>query len=198
MKIKKILLILSLIMAILTIWQINSTYAIFYSEAKAQISQKLGKWNITVNNTDIVSAVTKEFTINEIKLIENTSTLQNKIAPGTQGYFDIQINVNDTDVSTKYEMEIDETSLKESNIHIKNVQELQQDKKIDKTEDNKYIGIILLKDIKSGKSTHTLRIAFAWENDEKGNEADTQIGTKLNSKVKIPVKITVSQYLGEN
>ena len=37
-----------------------------------------------------------------------------------------------------------------------------------------------------------------WNNDEENNESDSVLGTTKDSKLSIPVNITISQYLGEN
>lgn len=195
-KSKKILLILSIIMMIITIGQIANVYALFYSEAKGTAQEKLGKWYITVNNTDISSGITQPFTINQFNIIPNTHTKTGKFAPSMQGDFEIIINPNDTEVSVRYDLEIDKSALDGNKISIVSVQEIGENNTLVETQENVFTGIISLNEIRND-ITNTIKITFNWENDETNNDKDTQLGTEANSKIKIPIILTVSQYLGE-
>lgn len=193
---KIILIILTLIMLIISIYKIVKTYAVFQSEISGISSTELGKWNITINNTDISSGITKEFLIDTFEIEENENVEQNKIAPGLDCSFEISINPNDTDVSIKYDIEIDTSEIEDYSINIENVEEIEENNVLTQTGENIYTGIISLEKIKNNQ-TNTIKVTFNWINNEENNEQDTSIGTTLNSKLQIPVTVKVTQYLGE-
>ena len=91
---KKSFKILTLIMFIITIWQISVTYAKFYTEAHASFEENIGNWIIKVNNTDIYSedGQNVNFVLDEFYYEQSAYTPENKIAPGKTGYCDIVID----------------------------------------------------------------------------------------------------------
>lgn len=193
---KIILIILTLIMLIISIYKIATTYAVFQSEISAVVSKQLGKWNIIINNTDISSGMQKEFLIDTFNIQKSKNVEENKIAPGLSGDFEIVINPNDTDVSIKYEVNIDTSKIKDYAVTIESVKEIEQKNTLVQTNPNTYTGIIPLEKIKNGEK-NTIKIVFNWENNEEKNNEDTKIGTTISSKLEIPVTVKVSQYLGE-
>lgn len=70
----------------------------------------IAKWNIMVNNEETIEGQTLT---NTIKLIPNDSqtTANNKLAPGQEGYFDIIINPEGTEVSIEYTVQVNTTTL---------------------------------------------------------------------------------------
>lgn len=196
--VKLLLIIISLVMLVITLYVITNTYALFFSEAKGTMQANLAKWEIEINKTDISNNKTKEFIIDTINISKNNFTEDNHIAPGGTGYFDIVINLKDTDVSVRYDLSINTESLKEnSKIKINSIELLEKTNTFIQTGDYCYTSVIPLENIKNGNNVNTIRITFEWENDETNNEADTNIGTKPNYAIKLPVILNVSQYLGE-
>ena len=193
---KKALLTISMIMLVITIFEINSLYALFYSEAHGTIQEDLGKWYITVNNTDISSGSVQSFTLDQLNVISNSHTKAGKIAPDMQGDFQIVINPNDTDVSIRYDLTIDNSALDGHSITIDSIEEIEENNTLVMTGNNTYTGIIPLSDIQNNVK-NTIKITFNWENNEQYNPNDTILGTTENSKLRVPVNLTVSQYLGE-
>ena len=66
-----------------------------------------------------------------------------------------------------------------------------------KTAENTYSGIMNLSEITNKTVSTTIKIFVLWENDEANNESDTLIGTSNGYSLRVPIKISVSQYLGE-
>ena len=107
MKRKYKLLILILIIFLLIII-IRSTYSKYTNKAVAAITKPIGQWIIKVNNTDITEVddegepANQEFVIDTFSWDTTTHVVDNKIAPGRGGSFDIVIDPTDTQVSFNY------------------------------------------------------------------------------------------------
>lgn len=92
--IKKILILLSLVAAIITVYEIADIYAVFHSESSGTLSQDIAKWKIVVNGTNIATEEVQTFEINELNMDENTTN--GKFTPGMTGSFEIEIEPKDT------------------------------------------------------------------------------------------------------
>lgn len=192
---KKIYFCLALVLLIITVFIILKTYGLFETKTELNVQSEVGKWVILVNNTDITQQENTKFSVDKIIWDQNDEVKEEKIAPGASGYFDIVIDPTDTDVSVRYDIGFDFSEFENTNITITSIQEI-NDKKIVKTGDNKYTGIITLDEISAG-TTNTIRVNIAWENNEENNEHDSNLSSVPNTILNIPVTINVSQYLGE-
>lgn len=196
MKIKKyILCFLTVFMIGFSVYKIIDTYAIFYTEKSGELSLPIGKWNISLNGADIAGGITEEIILDNFNVIENEYTEKNKIAPGMQGDFEIEISPQDTQVSIRYDIEIENEILEGNQVKLLEIIETNNNSKLIRTGEKIYTGIILLDDINEDYS-ELLKVTFSWENNENNNEEDTEIGTN-NPEIKIPMKFTAKQYLGE-
>lgn len=191
-----LLISVTLIMLIITIYMIVNIYAVFYSEVSGISKSNLAKWNITINGTNISSGITEEFVMNKFNVIQNQNVKEGKIAPGVTGNFEILINAVNTEVSFRYDISIDTSYLKDKKITITSIEEINRNNRLFKTGENTYTGIMLLSDIKNNY-TNNIKITFYWENDENNNLQDTSLGTTLGSKLQIPIIVNAIQYLGE-
>ena len=118
----KILLILVFSLSILyTIYSIYDTYALLETNISVVNDFNTAKWNININNTAL-SGESTTFSVDNIQVDENTYNKDNKLAPGTTGYFDIEIDPTDTDVSIRYDIDFDFTALSNS-ISVLSIQE---------------------------------------------------------------------------
>lgn len=197
MKTKKILLYFSTIcMLTFSVYKIIETYAIFYTEKNGEMNLTIGKWNILLNGSDITRSITEEIILDSFYINQSKYTEENKIAPGMQGYFEIEISPQDTQVSIIYDIEIESEILEGEQIKLLEVKEIKNNSTIIKTAKNTYTGIIPLDKINQNYSD-IIKVDFTWENNENNNEEDSKIGTTYNSKVKIPIKFVAKQYLGE-
>lgn len=121
---KNVLTILCIISICITVITIGVTYSKYVDEATGTVENNVARWNIKLNNTDITNGNTYNFVINNIAINGNQNVAEGKIAPGMSGYFDINIDPSNTDVSVKYELTIDPENFEGSNIHINNVHEV--------------------------------------------------------------------------
>lgn len=201
---RKIWVLTSLIMILVTLYVINDTYAKYYSEANATIEQTIGKWIVKLNDTNIATGEQiEDFIINDFQYETSENVIDGKIAPGRTGYFDIVIDTTEASVAVIYDVSIDISGLEinESlNIskHTVLKDENEDDTAIIRTAENTYTGIVSIDDVKN-KKTNTVRIYVEWQNDETGlnDEKDTSLGNIKDTQISIPVTVKVSQYLGE-
>lgn len=193
----KIILILTCIIVIFyTIYKIITTYALFQSEAEGMLQGDIADWKIIVNNDNISRGINQTFKINEIELGTEETIKNGKIAPGINGDFYITIIPKDTQVSIRYDLTIDTTTIEESNIEVTGIEEIIEANSLVKTDKYTYSGIIPLEKINKG-ITNKIKVSIQWKNNEENNEKDTEFGSVWNSKLDLPVTINVTQYASE-
>lgn len=79
----------------------SNTYSRYVAGTTGNIDVVFAKWQILVNNTDITGNSTS--TVAFVPTIEESAYVQsNVIAPSSKGYFDINIDPSNVDVSFKY------------------------------------------------------------------------------------------------
>lgn len=192
---KKSLIILTIIMICVTIHRIVQTYALLETNKTGQIQQKIAKWNIELNETDITNGLSEDIIIDNFQLSQNSNVLAGKIAPGINGSVDLSLDPKDTDVSIRYDLTLAE--LEEQPIKISSIEIVEGTGTLIQTGENTYTGLMNLNKIKNGNAGVTVRINVYWENDESNNDRDTLIGTQYGLKLRVPIKVSVKQYLGE-
>lgn len=191
---KKVLIVFTLILVVILIIEIIRIYAVFYSEATGNIEIKNANWQIYVNDVDITKEQVNEFTVDDINIDEKEGVKDGKLAPGVSGDFSITINPQNTDVSVEYDIEFQADEMENKQIKIISVEEVNGQNTFEQTGENKYTGKILLADIKNGV-TNTIKVKLKWEDDGTNDELDSEYGSIPNSKINLPVKVTVRQYL---
>ena len=202
---RKIWILSALIMLIITLYQINSAYAKYYTEAKGTIEEQIGAWIVKVNGTNIATGTDlQEFTINELTYNSNDYVLEGKIAPGLLGYFDVEIDATEASVAVRYDVSInfEQLDLTDSIYFarlVKVVDGVESTEGITKTGESTYTGVVSLDDIQN-KKTNTIRVYLGWDDDGTGvnDEADSELGLQKDIQISIPVEVKASQYLGEN
>lgn len=195
-KFKKIYLLYICIILVL-IYCIIQIYAVFQSEVGGTVNFDNGVWRIKVNNTDISKESNKTFTVGKIEIQDNEHVKQGNLAPGSVGTFDISIDPEETDVSVRYDVSLNQENLTNKNIAIKSITETEEGETLIKTGENTYTGIIPLEKIKQGVENN-IKVEIEWKDDETNNEQDLETGSQSeNYKLEIPVVVHVSQYLGE-
>ena len=201
---RKIWILLTLIMILITAYQINTTYAKYFTEAQGIVEETIGAWIVKINGTNIATeADIQTFTINDLNYNSNDYVLDGKIAPGLLGYFDVVIDATGASVAVRYDVTIDFDKLDISDSIrfaklVKVVNGLEDETGIVQTAENTYTGTISLADIEAG-TTNTIRVYLGWRDDGTGvNDAkDSILGTTKDIQVAIPVEVKASQYLGE-
>lgn len=189
---KRVLLLISLLMLFFTIYLTMDTYALFESNKNYDVSSDIAKFVIKVNGSE---AKTEEFVVDSIAYYENEYVIENKIAPLVDGYFDIVIDAEDVEVSLRYDIEFDFSSLSIPGLVISSITELGGNTLV-LTDKDTYSGVITLADMDSS-TVNTVRVSISWQNDEANNEVDSSWGMVANKVISIPVNVKLTQYLGE-
>lgn len=192
----KFILLLCLTIIVILIYSVIRIYALFYSELNGKVHLENGVWNIIINGTDITKEADVEFVIDNIDIGKNEHVKPGNLAPGLTGNFKININPQDTDVSIRYDIILDEEKLTNDNIQIKSIKETQEENELIRVDKNTYAGIITLDRIKSGNKNE-IAVEIEWVDDEENNEPDILIGTTWGTNFEIPITVHVCQYLGE-
>lgn len=192
---RKVLILAMMIICVVLIYKIINIYAVFHSEVEANVKLENGVWNIKVNETQITAGVETQFIIDQITTTENSHVKPGTLAPGLSGSFTIGISPENTNVSVRYDITLNQEELGNSNLKIKSIQEIENNYELIKTGENMYTGVIPLDKISNGIK-HKIQMEVEWIDDGLNNENDTKLG-KDTKPLQIPVIVHVSQYLGE-
>ncbi len=200
---RKVWFLVILIMILLTGYVITTTYAKYLTEATGTGEKVAGAWVIKVNEQDITSATgqTTSFTIDHLNYLSNPYVAENKMAPGTTGSLDIEIDPTGTTTAVRFDVTVDASSLAISDAismqsACKVVDGVEDETGMIKTGANTYSGIITLDEVEEGKKT-TARFYISWANVETNNVADSALGVSKDLNLNIPIDVTVTQYSGE-
>ncbi len=187
MKIKrKIVFFVALMSLFYCVSLMQETYAKYISSATANAELTIARWNVLVNNQDILNNSNFSNTITPV--FEGTSHIKNGIiAPTAEGYFDITINGDNTDVSFNYSISL---SLANENT----VSDLEITKfKIGSIEypySSTVTGTIQLNDL---DREQTVRFYVKWNDDDQtenmDNEDDTEATVNGVAAVKVDVNV---------
>ena len=193
--VKKFLILLSLIFVVIAIYEITTIYAVFYTEGKGTLSKSISKWKITINETDIEDETVESFEISTLN-VKNSNATNGKLAPGMEGTFEIIIEPNDTQVSVRYDITIDDSNLIGTDIKLVSVEETEVENEIVRTGEKVYTGVIPLTSI-DGDYINTVEITFKWEDDGIGGDQHVDVDAIENNVIPIPITVKFSQYLEE-
>jgi len=192
---KKSLIIITLILLSITIYQIVRTYSLLQSEVSGVANQAIAKWNIELNGEDITNGRTEEIEITDFEFIADSNVKEGKIAPGVYGMIDVTLDPKDTDVSARYDITLGDVG--QQPITIESIEIVDGTGTLTKTAANTYTGVMNLNKIKNNTAKVTIRVTVLWANDESKNDEDTKIGTQSGYTLNVPLDVTVTQYLGE-
>ena len=206
---KKLLTILVLIMLIISLFQIANMYALYKAQIQGEYTNLLGMWAIKVNGVDISSGeenLTFTMTEDNLTYIDSEHVKSQKIAPGTQAYFEISIDPTNTDVSILYTLNLktdNSTTAKIKLVKVENYFQRNGETEIITNEDvffnndeNQHKAIIPIAKINDKYLNH-VKLYFEWVNVEENNATDSILGQTENAKISIPIEINLKQYTGE-
>ena len=108
---RKIILVSSILVLLLISFFIGQAYAKYFTKLKGEGVAEIASWDFKVNGQkEQVEKINLNSTMN------NESLIGNKIAPGTEGCFNIVIDATGTDVGINYNIEFSEESNKPTNL----------------------------------------------------------------------------------
>lgn len=169
---KKIIFFLALISMFYCVSLVQSTYAKYITSANAEAGLTIARWSILVNSKDVMT--NSDFSSNISPIFTGNANIKDDvIAPTAQGYFDIVINGENTDVSFQYTINLDYAL-------DNNVNDLKITKYTMNNTDYTYnlgndiTGYVINNDL---DKTRTIRFYVEWvegDGETMNNEADTQ------------------------
>ena len=183
---KKICFILFLISCSFCLCYMSNTYSRYVTGATSNIDMSLAKWQILVNNQDITNQNNSSISfVPTIEADQNTRT--NTIAPTSKGYFDININPENVDVSFRYQIGLSIDNENIPDLVITKYAILDEDyQEGDNITYTTLVNNTITDEMLFNNNTEnfsfepfTVRIYFEWlenENELMDNEADTLVG----------------------
>lgn len=108
---RRIVLLIVLIVAVLLSFFVGHTYAKYMAKVTGQGTVDIAGWNFTVNEKeDKIQTISLKSTIN------NETLINNKVAPGTEGDFQIRIDATGTEVGVNYSIKFENETEKPKNL----------------------------------------------------------------------------------
>ena len=208
---KKFRVLLLLISLSFTLSMMSNTYSRYVANTTGNVEVLFAKWKILINgNNDITNGTTSSISIVPT-IVSNEYIKENTIAPSSKGYFDIDIDPTNVEVSFNYEISLNFDNAKLPDLVITKYSIIEEGHTEDEnleiiTLNNSTINESLTYDktIENFKFTpFTVRIYFEWyegENELMNDENDTEIGynaiTNENEELfKINANISFEQKL---
>lgn len=180
------------ILLVLIIISLRTSFAKYKKEINGNVSANIANWNIKVNEEYIRGKKTLNNNIVPT-FLGDENTKAGVVAPGSVGYFDLNINASEVDVSFNYliNISVSQDSLLKDLIVTDYI--LNPDTNSNKIpySDTGISGVI----IKNNPST-SFRIFIKWKDDNvqvHDNIYDTKIGSTTGAKAKLNVNINFSQ-----
>lgn len=174
----------------LTVSLMSNTYSRYVADTTGNMEMQFAKWKILVNNNDITDGSVSSIELTPV-LDENSNVAKNKLAPSSKGYFDIEIDPTNVEVSFDYEVSLEVLNEDIPDLLVTKYSIIKSDDNLDKDfleldiVDNVISGTFKYKNVASGSDEvftfkpFTIRVYFEWFNDTTSTESDeahTMIG----------------------
>lgn len=191
---KKLSMFALLLAAVLvTSYSVSGTYAKYTSQFTNTDTARVANWAFSFKGNDqAVQSFTFDL-FNTVKDSNGTDTetdILNSngsiIAPGTQGSFKIGLK-NDSEVNAKYAVDFSMTETADIPV------EFSLDGQTWKTDINELDIADTNINMNAAEATHTVYWKWAFEVNEAGNTADTNLGLKGTDTIKVTATITATQ-----
>ena len=172
MKIKrKIVFFLALMSLIYCLNLMQETYAKYVSSASANTNMAIARWNILINNQDIIQDSNFSATISPY--FAGTENIKSSVvAPTSEGYFDVVLNGQNTDVSFTYSISIVQS-------HLNTVDDFIITKYSINGVEHNFTGNNITENIifNSANKTRSIRFFVKWDDDENTQTMDNEQDT---------------------
>lgn len=172
----------------------NMTISKYGAIGKANSNISIAAWKIKINNENIETSNT--FLLNNNQQTAGAQTTNNKIAPDSNGYFEIILDLSDTEVSIDYKLEIDTSILERNGINLQITGYSINGGTINQIENNTISGEKILREV-NGKiikfteeDNCNIKIYWNWT-------ADIENPEFTGESLKINVNAIVQQKLGD-
>lgn len=190
---KKILLLLIGICICFLLFYIVQIYAKYLTSTEGSTKLTIANWNIKVNDLSIKSDTDISNTI--VPVFPGTDHIaEGIIAPTAEGYFDLNFDFSDADVSFKYEI----TTVADENSSVKDLvitgYSIDEGEKIDFENYNTPIEEII--ELSSNVETRKIRVYIMWNDSETSQtmtNSDDTISTTVENPPILDVNISFTQ-----
>lgn len=196
---KRMKMVIAFVLLTVSLSLMSNTYSRYIADTNGDVDIEFAKWQILVNNNDIINSSISE--INFTPTIEQNQNIEdNFIAPSSKGYFDINIDYTNVDVSFNYTITL--------NIENEEIPDLMMTKYaiIDSdyvegnelnylTLQNNIISNTLYQQSNEENKPFTIRVYFEWyegENELMDNDADSVIGNKAANNEEVNFNINAN------
>lgn len=200
---KRICFILLLMSCSLCLCFMSSTYSRYVAGTTGNIDILFAKWQILINTQDITDQNTSNISITPT-IEQNENIKENTVAPTSKGYFDIDIDPTNVDVSFRYtiDLEIDNEDIPDLMITKYTIlpNDYQEGDTIEYTTlQESTITDEIIYDSETENfnfEPFTIRIYFEWyegEDELMDDEADTEIGeASSNDELSFTINANIS------
>ena len=178
---------------------VSNTYSRYVAAAEENIDLALANWQILLNDEDITNSSESIGTINPV-ILENENVANNKLAPSSVGYFDINIDASSVELSFNYNIIINKNEVLDDLLitKYKLIEDGFDPEEVESIDvvNNEINGTIdysetnLIKPFK-------IRVFFEWfdsENEKSNDENDTEI-VKTHDSLTIDATIRFTQKI---
>lgn len=180
----KVLIVFAVLAFTLSI--VSNTYSRYVAAAEESIDLALANWQILLNDEDITTSSSSVGSINPV-ILENENVANNKLAPSSVGYFDIDIDASSVELSFNYNIKINKNEVLDD-LLITKYKLIEEGSNPEETDyinvvNNEINGTFDYSDKNTNKS-FKVRVFFEWfdGNDEESDDAsDTEIISNNNS-----------------
>ena len=195
--IEKIFIAFGAIASLVGVGILTYTYSKYVTGTSGNASVRIARWNLTVNNQDIVNNNNFSSVISPV-FPGNSNISSGVIAPTAEGYFDIVIDGSNTDVSFSYTITTSDNANSAVSDLVLSGYSIDGGERQDVTSTNGQISItnsILYNDVDKNVS---LRVYFMWNDDsdngaEMDNDDDTDATKNTNNRALLNVNVTFVQ-----
>ena len=200
---KRICFMLLLMSCSLCLCFMSSTYSRYVAGTTGNIDILFAKWQILINTQDITDQNTSNISITPT-IEPNENVKENTVAPTSKGYFDIDIDPTNVDVSFRYtvDLEIDNEEIPDLMITKYTIlpDDYEEGDTIEYTtlQENTITNEIIYDNQTENFNfdPFTIRIYFEWyegEDELMDDEADTQIGeASSNDELSFTINANIS------
>ena len=191
----------------LTLSLMSNTYSRYVANTTGNLDMAFSNWQILVNEIDIIEENSSTIQISPV-LLENENIAVNKVAPSTEGYFDINIDPTNVDVSFNYQVNIEVLNENIPDLMITKYAILDDTYTVgdeivlENLENNTVSGNLKYQQGNTFKP-FTIRIYFEWYDEADGSmtdEMDTEVGHQAateNTTLQIAATIKFEQDVTE-
>lgn len=193
-RIKFFIIILATVLFTFSIYTISQTYSKYISSADGSTEAEIAKWHIYVNNTHITSGTDISNTIEPV-FPGNEHIREGIIAPTSEGYFDLDLDFEEVDVSFKYQITL-----------LPNVDNVVDDLIVSGYSFDEGVNILSFSDetvieetieLDSIIEERSIRIYIKWSDDDltetMDNDADTIVTTDEDNRALVDVSVEFTQ-----